>query len=67
MAERWARTIAECAPRSVQATKQAAMEGRDSRFARQCSRTTPRSIACGRAPTPSRARAFAEKRAPRWK
>jgi crotonobetainyl-CoA hydratase len=27
MAERWARAIAECSPRSVQATKRAALEG----------------------------------------
>jgi enoyl-CoA hydratase/carnithine racemase len=66
-AERWARTIAECSPLSVQATKQAALEGLgkplpealaarysavDRLWASDDSREGPR--------------AFAEKRAPRW-
>jgi crotonobetainyl-CoA hydratase len=66
-AERWARTIAECSPMSVQATKQAAMEGLkkplpeamfdhysavDALWASDDSKEGPR--------------AFAEKRAPRW-
>jgi dehydration protein DpgD len=67
-AERWARTIAECSPLSVQATKQAALDGldrplRDALFAHY--------PAVDRLWTSEDAiegpRAFAEKRPPRWK
>ena len=67
-AERWARTIAECSPRSLQATKQAALDGlgkplRDAMFAHY--------PAVDRLWVSEDAiegpRAFAEKRPPQWK
>ncbi|HEV7732586.1 MAG TPA: enoyl-CoA hydratase-related protein [Candidatus Binatia bacterium] len=66
-AERWASTIAECSPRSVQATKQAAMEG--------LGRPLPEAMAASydgvsrlwaSADAVEGPRAFAEKRKPRW-
>src|SRR5689334_2455909 len=66
-AERWARTIAECSPLSVQATKQAALEGRDkplreamfSHYAAVDRLFASEDVVEG-------PRAFAEKRPPRW-
>jgi enoyl-CoA hydratase/carnithine racemase len=67
-AERWARTIAECSPVSIQATKQAALDGLEKPF---------REALFGHYPAVDRLwgsedviegpRAFAEKRPPRWK
>jgi enoyl-CoA hydratase/carnithine racemase len=67
-AERWARTIAECSPLSVQASKQAALDGLERPF---------RDALGARYPAVDRLwssedvvegpRAFAEKRPPRWK
>jgi enoyl-CoA hydratase/carnithine racemase len=67
-AERWAKTIAECSPLSIQATKQAALEGlgkplRDAMFAKYDAIErlwTSEDVREG-------PRAFAEKRAPVWK
>ncbi len=66
-AERWARTIAECSPRSLQATKQAALDGlgkplRDAMFAHYPA--VDRLWASEDATEGPRA--FAEKRPPRW-
>jgi len=67
-AERWAKTIAECSPLSIQATKQAALEGlgtplREAMFAKYDAIErlwTSEDVREG-------PRAFAEKRAPVWK
>jgi enoyl-CoA hydratase/carnithine racemase len=66
-AERWARTIAECSPLSIRATKQAALEGlgkplRDAMFAKyDAVEHLWNSDDVKEGP-----RAFAEKRRPRW-
>jgi enoyl-CoA hydratase/carnithine racemase len=66
-AERWARTIAECSPRSVQATKQAALQG--------LGKPLPDALAARydefdrlmkSQDVVEGPRAFAEKRAPKW-
>jgi enoyl-CoA hydratase/carnithine racemase len=67
-AERWARTIAECSPLSVQATKQAALQGfgkplGDAMFAHYPAVDR----LWGSEDVVEGPRAFAEKRAPRWK
>jgi len=66
-AGRWAATIAECSPLSVQATKQAALEGLGKPLADALAGTYP---AVGRLFRSGDAiegpRAFAEKRKPRW-
>jgi enoyl-CoA hydratase/carnithine racemase len=67
-AERWARTIAECSPISIQATKQASLDGlekplREALFAHYPAVDrlwTSEDVIEG-------PRAFAEKRPPRWK
>jgi enoyl-CoA hydratase/carnithine racemase len=67
-AERWARTIAECSPLSIQATKQSALDGLgkplfEAMFAHYPAVDrlwTSEDVAEG-------PRAFAEKRAPQWK
>jgi enoyl-CoA hydratase/carnithine racemase len=67
-AERWARTIAECSPLSVQATKQAALAGLGKPLEEAFSARYP---AVDRLWASEDAlegpRAFAEKRPPRWK
>src|SRR5262249_10736916 len=66
-AGRWAATIAECSPLSVQATKQAALEGLGRPLAEALAGSYP---AVGRLFRSGDAiegpRAFAEKRKPRW-
>ncbi len=67
-AERWARTIAECSPLSVQATKQAALEGSGKPLGEALFAHYPAvDRLWGSEDVIEGPRAFAEKRPPRWK
>jgi enoyl-CoA hydratase/carnithine racemase len=66
-AERWARTIAECSPLSVQATKQATMEGLGKPLHEALTTRYPAvERLWASADSKEGPRAFAEKRPPRW-
>jgi enoyl-CoA hydratase/carnithine racemase len=66
-AERWARTIAECSPLSVQATKQAAMEGLGRPLGEALGTRYPAVEHLWKSEDSKEGpRAFAEKRPPRW-
>jgi enoyl-CoA hydratase/carnithine racemase len=67
-ARRWAAAIAECSPLSVQATKQAALQGRGRPLAVALSDVYPAvSRVCASVDAAEGPRAFAEKRPPVWK
>jgi len=67
-AERWAEDVLKCAPLSVQATKQAAMQGLDSTLQVALDRRYPAVQALMRSEDWIEGpRAFAEKRKPNWK
>jgi len=66
-AERWARTIAECSPLSVQATKQATLEGLGKPLRDALSTRYPAVERLWASEDSKEGpRAFAEKRPPRW-
>ena len=67
-AERWARTICECSPLSVQATKQCAYDGLGRPLAEAMSMRYPAATRLFKSEDVSEGpRAFAEKRKPVWK
>jgi len=67
-AERWAREILECSPASVQATKQASMQGLAKPLAEAMSGSYPLATKLFQSEDVIEGpRAFAEKRKPRWK
>jgi len=66
-AQRWARTIAECSPLSLQATKQAALQGLERPLQEAIFTRYPAvERLWASADAKEGPRAFAEKRAPRW-